>query len=63
MAATAKTVSLEELIQDADALIASAASGNLVKIVAGEHEVFLVSTDLMQLITTCLLSGNMTSPR
>ncbi|MGN0745733.1 MAG: hypothetical protein ACI4ML_03550 [Aristaeellaceae bacterium] len=63
MAATAKTVSLAEFVQDADTLLASAASGNLVKVVDGEREVFLVSAELMLLITTCLLPGEMTAPR
>ncbi|MGN0973098.1 MAG: hypothetical protein ACI4OY_14160 [Aristaeellaceae bacterium] len=63
MAATAKTISLAEFLQAANTYITSAASGDLVKIVDGEQEIFLVSGDLMRLITTCLIHGETAEPQ
>lgn len=54
MAASVKTITLTELTQQADPCFLSAVSGDLVKIVDGDQEAYLMGAELLRFITDCL---------
>lgn len=59
MAKSVKTVSLTDLSQQVLACFDAAMSGDLVRVVSGNQEAYLISAELFQFITDCMLNYEM----